>query len=224
MGSSDDDSSVDASVDDGSASGVASADGSPVGTPIYQSTRYATHGLSYGWYNHGIGRLICEVQWISKTKEEYLTLPEALMEFMHKKFGREVHFCTEYRREEYTFRCHPAYQSNYPMYDWMIVRFDTGLFPCRLALVIILDNAPNDPYRLIVQCTTEPTGWGSVLLTEWFMSDTYYVISPESIEAPCFVIEHTDNNSKVHVVLSREKWAGQFTDMPGPDGDGYNNH
>jgi hypothetical protein len=110
------------------------------------------------------------------------------------------------------------------MYDWMIVKFETGLFPCRLALVIILDNEPNDPYRLIVQCTTEPTGWGSVLLTEWFMSDTYYVISPESIEAPCFVIEHTDNNSKVHVVLSREKWAGQFTYMPGPDGDGYNNH
>jgi hypothetical protein len=74
VGSSDDDSSVNASADDGSASGVASANGAPVGTPIYQSTLYATHVLSKGWYNHDIQQLICDIQWRTKTKEELLTL------------------------------------------------------------------------------------------------------------------------------------------------------
>ena len=225
-------SSGDTSSEEGSSVG-SSDDGSSVGssmcssvlsTSIKEHTRYATHATSRGVYDHSTQRLMCTVEWQSKTKNKLLTIPEALLVYMHKHFGKDVHFCTEYCRAEYTFRCHPSYQSNYPMYDWMKVRFNTGSFPCRLAAVVICDNVPDDPYRLVVQSTTKQTGVKSVLLTEWYMSDTYYVVYPESIKGSCFVIEHTTNNSKVHEVLSREKWAGEFTTMPGPDGVGYTSH
>jgi hypothetical protein len=45
------------------------------------------------------------------------------------------------------------------------------------------------------------------------MCSDYYVISPESIQAPCFVIEHTDDDSKIHEVLGRELWANEFTHL-----------
>jgi hypothetical protein len=90
---------------------------------------------------------------------------------------------------------------------------DDKIYPSRLAAVVLCaENAP-EPYQLVVQCTTRQTGHKSVLLTEWHMCSDYYVISPESIQAPCFVIEHTDDDSKIHEVLGRELWANEFTHL-----------
>lgn len=95
----------------------------------------------------------------------------------------------------------------------MKIRFEDKTYPSRLAAVVICNETPSEPYQLVVQCTTQETGTKSVLLTEWFMSDTYYVVSPDAIDAPCFVIETTDDNSKVQETLPIEDWPGCFTHL-----------
>jgi hypothetical protein len=91
---------------------------------------------------------------------------------------------------------------------------DNKIYPSRLAAIVLCaENAP-EPYQLVVQCTTRQTGHKSVLLTEWYMSSDYYVISPESIQAPCFVIEHTDDDSKIHEVLRSELFVTHLDDYP----------
>jgi hypothetical protein len=45
------------------------------------------------------------------------------------------------------------------------------------------------------------------------MSQDYYVISPESIQAPVFVIEHTDDDSKVQETLAYDLWANEFIEL-----------
>jgi hypothetical protein len=54
-----------------------------------------------------------------------------------------------------------------------------------------------------------------VLLTEWYMSQDYYIVSPKSIQAPwCFVIESTDDDSMIHEeTLAFDKWAQEFTHL-----------
>ena len=42
-------------------------------------------------------------------------------------------------------------------------------------------------------------------------SAEYITVSPNTIEAPCFVISIRDDNSRVLETLARDKWADQFT-------------
>jgi hypothetical protein len=102
-----------------------------------------------------------------------------LLNFLVKSFGAPVRICTEYCRAGHTYRCHPAYQSNGAIYDWMHVAFKvankpTFVIPCRLAAVVVLEMLADstEPYRLVVQCADYPTDINSVLLTEWTMSQT----------------------------------------------------
>ena len=87
----------------------------------------------------------------------------SLLEYMWNEFGpTAVRFCTEYVRDTYTFRCHPAYQSDNPINDWMVVNFITvdentkhesiEACPCRLAAVVLqnVDAINPEPYHLIV--------------------------------------------------------------------------
>ena len=110
------------------------------------------------------------------------------------------------------FRCHPCFQSDGPIYDWMKVKFDGDEIPCRLASVVILNNDITnlDRYRLVVQRATTRTKIQSVLLTEWFWSPMYYVISTKDIIAPCFVISIKDDNSKIQETLAIEEWYKAF--------------
>ena len=179
---------------------------------ISQSTGQATFATSTTTIDIN-GALNFNVHWTSRTKKDLLTVPLPLLAFMYQQFGATVHFCTEYRRAEHIFRCHPCFQSDGPIYDWMKIRFEDKTYPSRLAAVVICKESPSEPYQLVVQCTTQETGTKSVLLTEWFMSDTYYVVSPDAIDAPCFVIETTDDNSKVQETLPIEDWPGCFTHL-----------
>ena len=106
------------------------------------------------------------------------------------------------------------------MYDWMNVKFvnkrnnTKKVYPSRLAAVVINDKrcqSWQDPYLLVVQCATKQTGINSVLLTEWLWSDTFNVISPSNIVAPCFVISIKDDHSKILETLPMEEWANEFT-------------
>ena len=129
---------------------------------------------------------------------------------------RKSYFCTEYCRAEHIFRCHPCFQSDGPIYDWMKICFEDKSYPSCLAAVVICKETPAKPYQLVLQCTTQETGTKSVLLTEWFMSDTYYVVLPDAIDAPCFVIETTDNNSKSSRDVTSsdaQNWPGCFTHL-----------
>jgi hypothetical protein len=73
------------------------------------------------------------------------------------------------------------------------------------------EHDKDEPYKLVVQSATKRTGSKSALLTEWTMASDYYVVSPETIAAPCFVIEITDNNSKILETLAHDQWANLFT-------------
>lgn len=163
--------------------------------------------------------------WSSTTKVEHLTLPTPLLIFLCEKFGPRVHICTQYKRDAFTFRCHPAFQSGNAIYDWMLVKFETkadgnqeagvDYFPCKLVAVVFNKDAvvPNDDdkYRLVVQCTLNRTGVKSVLLTEWWWSPEYVIISPAAIFNPCFVITIKEDQSIVMETLAYEKWPGEFT-------------
>jgi hypothetical protein len=94
----------------------------------------------------------------------------------------------------------------------MRVKFDTGIFPCRLALVVVV----GDDYHLIVQSTKEQTVFpgcnGSALFTEWnWSAEDYYTVSPENIVSRCFCISGRDNESRILEALPYEEWADQFT-------------
>ena len=84
-------------------------------------------------------------------------------------------------------------------------------YPCRLAMVVIMDN-PADPYRLVVQSATARTYKDSTLLKEWTFSPEFYIISPESIEGPCFVIMISPTNNKILETLPYDEWPSKFTD------------
>ena len=145
------------------------------------------------------------------------------MQFIWDRFGTNVRCCTEYVRDIHTFRCHPAFQSDNPINDWMLVKFEITNrktkkvkehnFPCRLAAVVIreIDDVNDEPYHLIVQSTVKKTNVKSTLLTEWLWSDTFMVIFPSSIVGPCFVISIKDDMSKVLETLPLHKWPSEFT-------------
>ena len=66
---------------------------------------------------------VLHVRWDTKTQATLMQLPLPLLEFVWNTFGPQVRMCTEYIRDQYTFRCHPAYQSDNPIFDWMNVKF-----------------------------------------------------------------------------------------------------
>ena len=154
------------------------------------------------------------VQWSTRTNVQKMQVPALLLQFLCKQFGPTVTFCTEYCRDAYTFRCHPCFQSDGPIYDWMQVLFDDDTYPCRLAAVVISALCTTDcqePYQLVVQSATKRTGVKSALLTEWLWDPQYYVVSPESIVSPCFIITIKEDNSKILEALPIEDWPAQFT-------------
>jgi hypothetical protein len=158
--------------------------------------------------------------WHTSTDKSLLSLPKALQIFLCDTFGSTVRICTEFKRDVHTFRCHPCYQSDGPIFDWLLVQFNINntnvSFPCRLAAVVIsnaydaIENAV-DEYKLVVQSTTKHTGIKSVLLTEWEWSAKYEVIDPDTIVGPCFVISIVDDHSVVLEALPLEEWPQQFT-------------
>jgi hypothetical protein len=157
-----------------------------------------------------------QVVWHSCTNVNLLELPLTLLHFLTDTFGSHVRLATEYVRDVYTFRCHPAYQSGRPIYDWLNVQFDNGIVgPCRLAAVVVLDDNPHNPerFRLVVQAAIQRSRKDSVLFTEWSWLPTYRSISPNTIHAPCFVISIKDDDSKILVAKPYDEWPAQFTHL-----------
>ena len=152
------------------------------------------------------------IKWHTTTDTERMGKPKALMEFLLLTFGNPVRFCTEYVHAEHIYRCHPCYQSDGPLYDWMKANFDGTLYPCRLSAVVECynDDMESQTWRLVVQQATAQTRNKSVLLTEWLWSPTYYVISPNDIVAPCFVISIKEDNSKILETLPIDEWYEHF--------------
>ena len=180
---------------------------------IEQGTGQATRATFSTIIDPDTNLMLYKLHWHTRCDVSKWFVPNELLDFM-AKIDNKVEFCTEYCREGHIFRCHPNYQSNGPIYDWMTVLFEGNkIYPCRLVAVILCGNDAPEPYQLIIQCTTKKTGKSSVLLTEWYMSQDYYIVSPESIQAPCFVIESTDDDSKIHETLAFDKWAQEFTHL-----------
>jgi Plavaka transposase len=186
-------------------------------TSVYQGTDQATFGRVRRILV-GNKRYQYEVEWETRTRSDFMKLPVELLKFVCDSFedGETIRFCTEYRRDVHKFRCHPSYQSDGAMYDWMNIDFgeEHGHFPCRLALVIVLE-APTDPdekYQLVVQSTTRANvEHESTLLREWDWSPEYLLVSGNSVSGPCFVISISHNSSKVLETKPYASWAENFT-------------
>ena len=164
-----------------------------------------------------------EIQWATKTNTEHMRLQPELLQFLVSEFGPSITICTEYRRENFIFRCHPYFQSHAPRYDWLRIQFEDDIYPSRLAAVVeVLEEGNNKNHYLIVQCATSKTTHrhrhGSVLFTEWNWSPSYYCVTPDNIHSPCFVIASRDDADRILETLPYEDWAGQFTDT------NYNNY
>jgi hypothetical protein len=154
---------------------------------------------------------VYHIQWDTQTDVSTLQMNNQLLHYLYNNFGPMVHFCTEYKRDIYTFRCHPNYGSAGPIYDWMIIKFNIGLYPCRLAAVVFDESTSAKEVHLVVQSTTKRTSAKSTLFQEWDWSPEYISVRPNTIEAPCFVISLRDDNSRVLETLARDKWADEFT-------------
>ena len=107
--------------------------------------------------------------------------------------------CTEYKRDQYIFRCHPDYRNSGPWYDWIWVRFtvDEGEtekeYPCRVVGIIPGEENGLAETELMVQAcldrTEEHEERDSVLFEEWEIDHgTYYFIPASSIVKHAFVI------------------------------------
>ena len=100
--------------------------------------------------------------WDTQTDLALMSVSLGLLRFLGETFGNKVRMCTEFKRDVYTFRCHPCYQSDGPIYDWMLVKFEgyADTYPCRLAAVVINDvfdinTVGSKPYKLVIQSTTK---------------------------------------------------------------------
>jgi hypothetical protein len=184
---------------------------------IFESTGYGTHctlrrtaGPRTILNDPGIS-----VLWHTQANLDGLQLSQALQNYLIKTFGSEVHCCTEYKRDVHTFRCHPSFQSQGAIYDWINVQFETGIFPCRLAMIVVLDGAvtPSEKYRLIIQPAIAATNCDSVLFREWMWTPEYYNVSPDTIVGPCFVISIKDDGSRILETKAYDMWAGEFTEL-----------
>ena len=185
---------------------------------IFESTGMATFGVLTRDNDNAL-----HVHWNTRTNTNLMQLPAPLLEFLWRSFGPCVKLCTEYVRDTCTFRCHPAYQSDNAINDWMHVQFMVynrkrkkevrRSFPCRLAAVVLrdIDETNMEPYHLIVQSASRKTGIKSTLLTEWAGSPEYLVILPSSIVSPCFVVIIKDDTSKILETLPLDKWPSEFT-------------
>lgn len=182
--------------------------------PLHESTKGASNAVltCVEDASHNMQRKF-QVKWSTQTNVNLMTVDIRLMHYLYDQFGPQVSFCTQYKRHIYTFRCHPAFNSGRPIYDWMIIKFTKGLFPCRLAAVVFMDSTmnPEEPLQLVVQSATSKTKTKSTLFQEWNWSPEYLTVSPSSIEAPCFVISIRDDHSLILETLARDKWAEQFT-------------
>ena len=113
--------------------------------------------------------------------------------------------------------CHPCYQLDGPIYDWMIIDFgDLGKFPSRLAIVVVVvvdsPQGPEEKYQLVVQSTTEEIQQHVfTLFREWYWSPTYHLVSCNNIVDHCFVIFISHNSSTVLETKLFTEWASQFT-------------
>ena len=152
------------------------------------------------------------VEWNTTSDVTKLPLPISLLSFLVAKYGDDepIHLSTEYKRDEFTFRCHPNFQDSGKIYDWMRILFGSRLYPCRLAAVVILNREENI-YELVVQSCKKKTGVQSVLLTEWEWDDAYHIVEPDNIDSPCFVVTLKPDSSKVLEVLSLDNWPDRFT-------------
>ena len=187
---------------------------------LYQGTGQAT----FGWVSRvKVGKCYqYKIAWDTKTHLDLMKLPPNLMEFVCNSFPecKKIEFCTEYQRghqpdDVHTFRCHPSYQSDGAIYDWMIINFgeEHGNFPCRLVLVVVLDppEDPDEKYQLIVQCTTEKVPeHESNLLREWKWSPEYTIVPANAIVAPSFVISITHDGTTVLEAKPYQEWASKF--------------
>jgi hypothetical protein len=84
----------------------------------------------------------------------------------------------------------------------MIIKFNIGLYPCRLAAVVFDDSTSAKEVHFVVQSTTTSTSAKSTLFQEWNWSPEYTSVHPYTIEAPCFVISLRDDNSRVLETLA----------------------
>ena len=152
------------------------------------------------------------VKWDTETDTSKMDPPRVLSEFLLTTFGNPVRFCTECRMGKNIFRCHPDFQSDGALFDWMRAEFHGRVYPCRLAAVVVIhDDAINtDRLELVVQRATQTTGINSVLLTEWLWSSEYHVILPSDVKSPCFVVSIKEDSSKILETLPIEDWHNAF--------------
>ncbi len=96
----------------------------------------------------------CEIDWDTRTHSDLMKLPPDLVKFVCDSFkeGETIHFCMEYQRDVHKFQCHPSFQSDGGIHDWMNIDFKKkhGHFPCWLALVVAV-NSPTEPNEKLDQ-------------------------------------------------------------------------
>ncbi len=132
-----------------------------------------------------------EIDWDTRTHGDFMKLPPDLVKFVCISFqeSETIHFCTECQRDVHKFQCHPSFQSDGDLHDWMNTDFGRkhGHFCCQLALVVVVDSPtkPDKKYQLVGQSTTKETHeHESTLMREWDWSPDYHLVSGNTVIGP----------------------------------------
>ncbi len=109
---------------------------------IHKSTKGSMTGMLTRKATAGVDNTMpfYHFQWDTKTNVSTSQMDNELLLYLYNNFGTMDHFCTEYKHDIYKFQCHPNYGSAGSIYDWMIIKYNSGLFPCLLAAVVLDDS------------------------------------------------------------------------------------
>ena len=165
---------------------------------IQESTGHATFGTL--WIDD---QLQYQLVWKTSMHKDLIQLPLVLMQFICNCFGRNVQLCTEYVREEFISSfgfIHGINPSDLFLIGWMLyLNIKPTNQKRKHALVgwplLCCTPRMKIAFNLWSNVAQNWTGRGSVLFQEWHWSQQYSVISPATIEGPCFVVSMKDDTS-----------------------------
>ena len=183
-----------------------------------------------------------EVDGCVYVKKSFKVLPEVaeyLIECYYEKEipnSRLIHYCSEYKKDNTTYRAHPNYRSNGKWFDWVLIRWDdenaqpqssTDLNACNVIKVgprhkalyapaqILCFVCPNeDTTHAIVKCCDYEFSKSSVFTTLWKQA---YVYPPNSRKRPYLYHVDVDAIVRHSLIIPKDEHMTEYHEIWQPD-------
>jgi hypothetical protein len=138
----------------------------------------------------------------------------------------ELHFITEYHRDNTTYRSHPDYRKGGPWMDWVNVRWEGdeeeedggGETPSQILCFFycLTSEEPEKLFALVQPCEFGSDELSS-LVTAWNLEKGYQIVSVDSLQHHVCIFPYRDGDRKRLQLRDKCVWANEFI---GEDGIG----